>query len=38
MRVRDVGAELLDCKLLDSKLMDMELTSQAGAKSGDGEF
>jgi hypothetical protein len=36
--VRAVGAGLLGFKLLDVELMDIELTSQAGAKSGEGEF
>jgi hypothetical protein len=36
MRVRGVGA-LLEFRLVELELMDME-DSQAGAKSGEGEF
>ncbi len=35
MRVRGVGLALLESEVVDVELLDMELTSRAGAKSGE---
>src|SRR5712692_6758332 len=38
MRVRGVGLALLESEVVDVELLDMELTSRAGAKSGERRF